>query len=117
VFRKAVSALVVAGLVAWAVFVWIPGRGGNEMFGVYVAVCLAVVIAAALSTSTRPIAISLAVFLPAIAVGWWTIPRGDNDGLQVLYYPLLVACIPLALVVCLIARRVERRLRRHKLSA
>ena len=114
VFRKAINVLgvlAIVGFVAWAALVWIPGRSESEMFGVYVAVCVTVAVAASLLSSVRSIAVSLAVFAPALAIGWWTIPRGHNDGLWLLYYPLLVACVPAAVLACLAARWLERRWR------
>ena len=43
----------------------------------------------ALMRSNQSASVGAAVALPALALAPWTAPRGDNDGLWVLWFPLL----------------------------
>ena len=46
--------------------------------------------------------------LPLFVALPWVTPRGDNDGLWVLVFPIVASCIPLMVVIEYLAGRVRK---------
>lgn len=68
----------------------------------------------ALMGSDQSASVGSAVALPALALAPWTAPRGDNDGLWVLWFPLLFGFLLLlagagAMGGWIVTRRAARR--------
>jgi hypothetical protein len=74
-----INSVAIAGLSAWYVV-------GSLVCGVVIG---------ALDATTHHLRAGFYFVIPALVLAWWTTPRGDNDGLWLLIFPLLVALVVL----------------------
>lgn len=89
---------VAFSLAAWFALAVIPGRhndAGASGGPFFLAVGAAAFVLGALAPY-GPWRTGLLLALPALAIAWWTAPRGDNDGLWLLWFPILLALVPFA---------------------
>jgi hypothetical protein len=85
-------AYMLLGFVAWALLIWLPGRGGSNVSpGPYFAVSalLAGTLALLTPRAAAEYRFGALIVLPALATSIWASPKGDGDGLWVLWIPLL----------------------------
>jgi hypothetical protein len=114
--RRGVSyaPFVVAGAVGWLTYVSLVGsydRPRTWMFDVYFVVAIAItMLGTEIRKSRDPWALAFATVVPALVLAWWTTPRGDNDGLWILIFPILA----FVFVVCGVLATLYRWLRRRR---
>lgn len=80
------------GAVVWIITVAIPGASAWYV----VALLICGIALGAMDAATSQVRAGLYLVAPALLLAWWTTPRGDNDGLWLLIFPLLAV---LAVVV------------------
>jgi hypothetical protein len=102
--------IVAAGTVAWLL---VAAFGGNRswMFNSYFVVVIAItLLGTEIRKSSDPLALAFATVIPAMVLAWWTTPRGDNDGLWMLIFPILT----FVFVVCGVLATLYRWLRQRR---
>jgi hypothetical protein len=86
------------GTAEWVALVAISARNNPNYPGVsyFILVMWASAIAlGVVDARTSHMRAALLLVLPALLLGWWTTPRGDNDGLWLLTLPIVAsAAIP-----------------------
>jgi len=102
------------GLVAWwwamasAPRYSVDGEGGSSLYWWALVAAAAI---AGLVAPARAALVALALGGPGLALAGWTAPRGDNDGLWLLIFPMLAAWVLVLAVVAEVAGRLGRHLR------
>lgn len=89
--QRRVAVYAGVGAVLWITAVAIAGSSAWYVVGVLVCG----VATGAMDATTHHLRAGFYFVIPALVLAWWTTPRGDNDGLWLLIFPLLVALVVL----------------------
>jgi hypothetical protein len=112
-WHVALGLALVVGTVAWLALVPNDGDGGNARHPGYWWLCIAAAIALGwFAASNQSAIVGAAVAVPAIVLAPWTAPRGDEDGLWLLWFPILFVFMVGLAVAGFLGGRVGARRRR-----
>jgi hypothetical protein len=80
------------GLAEWIVLVAIPARGNPNYSGAlfFLAALASALVLGAADSKSPHIRAGLFMAIPCLLLAGWTAPRGDNDGLWILWFPFIV---------------------------
>lgn len=110
VLRAAVC--VALGAAAWVLLAVLPGRDGSQVdagpFFVALMACAALVGA---WLGGHPVVAGALLAAPALITAGWLAPRGDEDGLWILWFPVVVFAAGAAAGAHWAAAEARRRLR------
>jgi hypothetical protein len=98
------------GLVEWIGLSAIPGRHNANYSGAYYALALLVsaMILGFANPTTPHFEAGVLMVAPGLLLAAWTAPRGNNDGLWILWFPLLAVFIPLGAGIHWAGARIRR---------
>jgi len=100
----------------WAGLVVVPDDTGGEAF-LWSSLLAAVALGLTLSIDAEAWQVGVGLAGPPMVLALWTAPRGDNDGLWLLWLPLLAGLGLLLTLTAWVAGRSVRRLRRRSTHA
>ncbi|HET7487123.1 MAG TPA: hypothetical protein VFJ85_04290 [Acidimicrobiales bacterium] len=109
---------LVVGAVLWLALVPHTGQGADARNPAYW--WLAIAAAAglgAVARSRKSALVGAAVVVPALLLAGWTAPRGDNDGLWILWFPFLAGFLVLLSVVASTTATLADRVTARRRSA
>ena len=104
------TGLLLAGLAAWLLLAVFPGSGDRQVSGLpYVVALAAVGGLRGLRPRGHPLVTGALLAAPALLTAPWLAPRGDDDGLWVLWFPLVVVAGAVAAGACAVVAATARR--------
>lgn len=77
------------GLALWLLLVPNDGPGGEARVPAFWWIMLGAAIALGMGSRARPSVIGFSLVAPQLLMAPWSAPRGDGDGLWILWFPML----------------------------
>jgi len=110
-WRRLIVATVV-GIALWVGLVVVPEDTGGTVF-LWSSLLAAVALGLTTSSDAEAWQVGVGLAGPPLVLAFWTAPRGDNDGLWLLWLPLLAGLVLLLTLAAWVAGSSVRRLRRR----
>lgn len=86
-----VAFCVILGTAAWVLFAVVPGRDGSQVSGgPYFAALMTCAALIGVSLGGHPLVNGALLTAPALLTAGWLAPRGDEDGLWLMWFPAIV---------------------------
>jgi len=93
--RRQMLLYAAVGALEWLILVMFPARHNANFLGgsYFVALFVSAFILGAADMTKSNLAVAYILIAPGLLLAGWTAPRGDNNGLWILWFPFLVVAV------------------------